>query len=203
MIQILFPIPIGIYERPETSSIEEIDFVKSLHYVNNVYNLIGAGKQILNAPELANIKQFVEKSISEYVEEAYKVTTKFRISLSWSNLTEPNQSHHEHSHQNSIFSGTYYFEDIKDSPIMFGNPHLNRDMVIHNEDGYLDWNEFNSQTWSMNHIKAHSCVLFPSWLKHAVGSNISDTNRYSIAFNTFFAEGESIGIEGSATHLKL
>lgn len=202
MIQGLFPTPLGIYQREVKSTEEEYEFIKNCSYSRNLENFIGEPKDFLENVELKNIKAFLEQSLDSYVKEAYQITTKFKISISWPNLTKPDQSHHIHSHSNSIFSGVYYFEDLTHAPIVFERPGINDKIFdMRNEDGILSYNEFNCETFYASHVKADSCILFPSTLRHRVEKNISGKDRYSIAFNTWFEDNQFIGSVKSANQL--
>ena len=117
-------------------------------------------------------------------------------------MTEPDQSHHEHNHSNSVFSGVYYFEDLDKSPIYFKRPSSNHDIFdFANEDGTSSWNTYNAAKYIASDVTAHSCIIFPSTLSHGVEKNISSKNRYSIAFNTWFEDNQSIGLDAQANKL--
>ena len=206
MLQPLFPIPLGIYKRDIESTKEEYEFVKSRTYSNNLNNYMQKDSRLLlESPELKDIKKFIQKCLDSYVKEVYQCSTKFKISISWANLTEPNQTHHTHNHQNSVFSGVYYFEDLEKSPIYFERPQNQQfgNIDITNKDDTPSFNNYNAARYLATEIKAHTCILFPSLLAHGVEKNISDENRYSIAFNTWFENNQTIGRDQIATSVYL
>jgi uncharacterized protein (TIGR02466 family) len=200
MTQTLFPIPIGISEREQLITEREFEFVKNAEYRNNTLNSAGQKYNIFENAELKNIADFCKKSLDAYVSLHYKVSTKFDIHISWANKTSPGQSHHKHNHANSIFSGVFYFQDLDIAPIRFWNPNEVTSFDIRNNQEYSEWNEFNSPCWAMDHIKANTCIIFPSWLYHDVGENSGDKDRYSIAFNCYFAPNQIVGM--NATMMK-
>jgi len=205
MLQPLFPIPLGIYKRDIESTKEEYEFVKSRTYSNNLNNYMQKDSRLLlESPELKDIKKFIQKCLDSYVKEVYQSNTKFKISISWANLTEPNQTHHKHNHSNSVFSGVYYFEDLEKSPIYFERP-LNQQLSfdITNKDGEVSFNSYNADHYFATEIKAHTCIVFPSVLTHGVEKNISSENRYSIAFNTWFEDNQTIGHDARANSVYL
>jgi hypothetical protein len=105
----------------------------------------------------------------------------FLISSSWMNKIEPGGDGHRHCHTNSIYSCIFYFDSYDGGDVCFHNPfpvsyELDSDDTEHNI--------FNSHEWSINPQK-NRMIIFPSQLYHEVEKNISEKNRYSLAFNLF------------------
>lgn len=101
----------------------------------------------------------------------------------WSTCCCPGESGEEHYHSNSYFSGTFYPFDETPSEISFYSPTHEKSSV--NINGNItEWNYVNSTSWT---IKPQKCdlIFFPSYLKHKVLKNKTNTIRYSLAFNVF------------------
>ena len=113
--------------------------------------------------------------------EDYKYENDFIITTSWFTKTLKDQSSLMHIHNNSFYSGVYYFDDYTDksAPIIFHSPlhqFYDFDIVPSN------WNVQNSTIWKIKPQK-NFLLIFPSYLQHSIEKSIEDTTRYSLAFN--------------------
>lgn len=105
------------------------------------------------------------------------------ICAMWSTCCCPGESGEEHYHSNSFFSGTFYPFDETPSEISFYSPTHEKASLNINAN-VSEWNSLNSTSYS---IKPQKCdlIFFPSYLKHKVLKNKTNTVRYSLAFNVF------------------
>ena len=69
------------------------------------YNRQSEDTFVLDRPELANIRAFIEAKLHEFVTKIYASTDKLVITQSWLNKSKKGESHHEHVHPNSMISG--------------------------------------------------------------------------------------------------
>ena len=84
------------------------------------YNRQSIDTFILDKPELANIRLFIERNLNEYVTQIMGSNSKLIITQSWLNKSGKGEFHHEHYHPNSIISGVWYPQiDEKLPPIQF------------------------------------------------------------------------------------
>lgn len=184
MIEIrnLFPTPIGISRLPRDFTPIEKNIFMNLKMDNNVNNLVSVNTQVLDLPELADLKLIVENSLKEYFDTIYKPREGIEIYLtqSWVNYTQPGMSHHVHEHTNSIVSGVLYIQT-------YGN----RDNIRFLRAKYKmiditsrELNEFNSRSTQMS-VSAKDLIFFPSDTVHQVGKVVDGTTRVSLAFNSF------------------
>ena len=129
----LFPIPVMICPYP-------IDYSKELEWIKNQecrkengggdagnkvhYNRQSEDTFLLDKPELANIRAFIEAKIHKFVTEIMASTDKLIITQSWLNKSKKGESHHEHVHPNSMISGVWY-PQIHEAlpPIQFRSRH--------------------------------------------------------------------------------
>ena len=100
----------------------------------------------------------------------------------WININGKHDYNLPHDHQNSILSGVYYVS-VPDENM--------GDLVLHRGDNaefFLTSKVQKEQTMANTSfipcpIKESMFYLFPSWVKHSVERNESNSERISIAFN--------------------
>ncbi len=196
----LFPKPVLISKYHKDFS-KELEYVKSLEHKLNEKSQKEYAKQstntfLLDEPELASIREFIEAYLKFYVHNVLECTDELVITQAWSNICEKGKKHHEHVHPNSIVSGVFYFQINENlPPIEFRNPNTHSfNLNIQKQ------NNFNSATFLLP-LNSGELILFPSNLTHSVPENKSDLPRISLAFNTFAKN--SLGSIDSLTYLPL
>ena len=99
----------------------------------------------------------------------------------WANMNPPGVSNVLHDHTGTTFSGVYYVQAEEGQG----------DLVFERHDGgeramgpmqILKENPFNARTVTYK-SRTGRLYIFPSWLKHRVDENKTDTARISISFN--------------------
>ena len=179
---------------------EELDFFSSQLQspIQAVSNFSSENKYVLNAPELSELRKLAEEHLQQYFATVYDTANDARlvITQSWLALTRKGESHHAHSHPNSIASGIIYINLAANDGINF----------YRDED--RQW--FDLKPRQQNYYNAYSyfieakigdIVIFPSHIKHGVRPVETDTHRLSLAFNTFIS-GE-IGREEFSNQLRI
>ena len=185
----LFPTPILICPYP-------VDYTRELEWIRNEecrkenkggdagngihYNRQSEDTFVLDRPELANIRAFVEAKLHEYVTKVFASTDKLVITQSWLNKSKKGESHHEHIHPNSMVSGVWYPQIHEQMPPIQFRSRGQRDVSLQTE----KFNTFNSATFMLP-MKRGELILFPSNLQHSVPANQSDEERISLSFNTW------------------
>ena len=184
----LFAIPlyrtiIGTPTEVERDHLSRLEMTEGRHTALNSTNL-----HILDQIQLRELRGKIDLGIQEYMNHLGVDLEKISVNIttSWLNLYEKGDSTHQHSHSNSIISGVYYLEDCDHTaPIQF-----------HRAPGYVNlWpNTINLPIKQHNALnidvitvipKAGELIMWPSHLSHSVPPNESDTQRHTIAFNTF------------------
>ena len=177
----IFPKKIYISHLDRKITNKEIDEVLRLGEIdthNNFGNLIGNNQNILDNEKFADIKNFIQKSLNEYIEKVVqpKNNVSIYITQSWLNYTRTNEYHHMHYHKNSYLSGVFYFNTVKDDKILLidGQPQycLEIESKVLNDHYYFS-------------VKHGQLILFPSLTYHTVEKNNDSETRVSLAFNTF------------------
>ncbi len=201
----LFPTPLLICPYP-------VDYSKELEWIRNSecrkenkggdgghkihYNRQSEDTFVLDRPELANVRAFIEAKLHEYVTKIFSSNDKLVITQSWLNKAKKGESHHEHVHPNSIISGVWYPQIHEQMPpIQFRNKNQ-RDISLQAE----KYNTFNSATFLLP-MKKGELILFPSNLTHSVPVNVGEEERISLSFNTW-SKG-NMGDIKSLTYLPL
>lgn len=177
MLQSLFPIPIGFFERAVTN--EELDWICSLEQRPNTGNTTSVNNKIL--AHLTSMRNWLEECLLNYFQNTInpKHDVTLRITQSWCNFSKPGQYHHKHAHPNSYISGVYYIQTNPDDRIYFY-----RDDWQQIKFPAKNWNMFNSESWWFE-ANAGRLILFPSSLVHMVPTVQGEKTRISISFNTF------------------
>lgn len=192
-IHSLFSVGIASYKFSKGVTERESEYIKSRLYNKNVSNCTTNDFQLVENEILSNIKEFCLAAANDYFQNILKKKHKLRITSSWANVNDFQESHHSHYHKNSVLSGVFYLNDTFSSPIIFHNPNSIKDFW---DCESVDYNEFNSEFIKIG-VEKNTCLIFPSWLFHSVDCNLINEGRYSITFNTFFEKDIVLSSEKS------
>ena len=120
---------------------------------------------------------------------------KFVITDMWSNVLKPGEMHRPHTHSNNILSGVFYVQSEKSSGITFYDPRPQSNVISPTR---TKSNLDNASIVNYESLE-NRMILFPSWLQHYVPTNITKSNRISIAFNVMLKGkvGESKELQSS------
>ena len=193
----LFPTAVAKFELGRDYSAEEMEFVGSQPTHSNMGNTTSDERYVLRHDTMANLREFVENSVAEYLKSIYapKNEVSMRLTQSWLNYTKPGQFHHKHAHPNSFISGVLYMKAARQ-----------RDRIYFYKDGYKqislptdNYNLYNSESWWFE-VGTGDLLLFPSSLTHMV-ETVQEDERISLSFNTFPVG--YVGDESSLTALHL
>lgn len=164
----------------------------------NMGNVTSNNTYVLDEPEMADLKSFMEQGVAKYISLICQLTDGHQIEVtqSWVNYTEKGQFHHKHRHPNSFLSGVFYINAKKDVDKI----HFFKDEFKQIKPEIKEFNVFNSDSWFFS-VESMQLVLFPSSLEHMVQVVESDETRVSLSFNTFFKG--TIGSNKNLTELKI
>ena len=145
---------------------------------NNFGNLISDNQNILDNEKFIDIKNFIQRSLNEYIQKIIqpKNEVSIYITQSWLNYNRTNEFHHLHYHKNSYLSGVFYFNTVENDKIMLVDSQPKYCLEIESEYSIDHWNF---------PVKHGQLVLFPSFLYHKVEKNSGEETRVSLSFNTF------------------
>ena len=177
----LFP---SIVEKVTISLTEkEYTALKSFNQMIQSYgNYITTEKQVLNHPDLSELKKRLTNVVQKYHDKVYKPKhpVEIYITQSWINLTRPGEYHHDHKHPNSYLSGVFYIDVSDGDGITFINDRYSTILIDSEE-----YDEYNGSSWNVP-VSNNDVVVFRSDLMHKVDITSTGNNRVSLAFNTFF-----------------
>lgn len=182
----LFPRPlyktkvdIGLREK-------EINFILNQEMKNNHSNFMSVNQSLLDDPILEGLHTAITVHLQQFLTEVMGARDcKAYITQSWSLINMPGQGMHEHSHSNSIISGSYYFNDLPEpgSDMVF-NRYVGNQIPIKLNLDENKQNQYNTMDIAVR-MEKHDLLMFPSDISHYVDNNMSDKPRHSIAFNAF------------------
>ena len=179
----LFPTPLIAYE-VEMDEKEKLFLFN--HYPDNVKvnygNLMSKDLNILNNPEVKDLKEMLSSYVNDAFTRIYSPTQEcgLYITQSWLNFTIKDGYHHQHNHLNSFYSAVLYLKVTEEDKITFHHPTYNNNYDINTNHYGL----YNSSSWEIP-VKENLLLIFPSSLYHSVPAVKHDNLRVSLSFNTF------------------
>lgn len=166
--------------------------------VESISNASTRDKSVLNNPALSDLRDTLQQHLDEYFKTIYNTSNRvsLKITQSWLTLSRQGESHHAHTHPNSVASGVLYINLAKEDGISF---HRNEDNLWH-ELLPAQENYFNAKRYFIN-TQVGDILLFPSHVRHGVREVVDPVERVSLSFNSFF-EGE-LGKQEFATGITI
>lgn len=182
----IFGYPIWISEETYNFNDKELDYIKNLPTKINGGgggNRISLDDYLFKNKEMSNIKNFCQKQIDKYFYDLMNVEDQIKIytTQAWANYNKKSESHHSHFHANSIVSGVLY---VQTDGVKI---HFERDKYSElwpMQLRYKDFDYYNAFSWWAK-SEPGKIIIFPSKLAHRVEENEGETERISIAINTF------------------
>jgi uncharacterized protein (TIGR02466 family) len=189
----LFPTAVSFFQYDAITE-KETKFLTEQETRSNQGNTTSIDNNILENKEMKKLKQFIEKSLKEYLQNIYvpKNNVEPYITQSWCNYTKEGQFHHKHAHPNSFVSGVFYVQadKTKDKIYFYKDDYQRIDLPA------KEYNPFNSKSWWFE-TGTNDLVIFPSNLTHMV-EKVVGKERISLSFNTFLKGyiGEDLELTG-------
>ena len=182
-VQPLFPVGLGMADIGRLITKDEMDYIYSLEMGRNSGNLVSVHRRVLDAPELSNIRAFIEFNIERYLRDVMCAGDSVRLDItqSWVNVTQTGQFHHHHKHPNSVISGVFYPQATSARDRIHFSREVGAETIRIEPEQF---NTFNSTTWWIP-VTTGKLVLFPSGLHHKVEDLPAGDDRISLSFNTF------------------
>jgi len=173
------------------------EYYQNIEY-NKTYdndNLIFVSKNLSVLNEIKDLKKEINNCCNHFIKNILSMSSDFNIFNSWFTKTKTNGFSDSHIHLNSWFSGVYYPEHNKNFNIKFYN-----DNVFTFKDTINNCGVYNSRDWVINPQK-NQLILFFSNLRHEICKNISEEDRYSLAFNVL--PNGNFGTKDSKVNFKI
>jgi len=176
-------LPTTIYEFHSSVELVDkvLDKVKNLEMVPNESNRRSVTDLFFDD----DLFQWFENCIDEAKDDiGIPKDVKLVITSCWANRTNKMNAHHVHTHPNSFMSGIYY---LSDEHVGGETIFLTQNTWIQNFE-WIDFQNKGNYSISQNFTpKKGTLLLFPSSIKHSVNGLRNNSDRFSIAFNTFFS----------------
>ena len=149
----------------------------SLQYRKNGSNWASSETYVLDLPEFKQLKDTIQVTLDSILEDQYQVDTKktqLYITQSWLIVNESGDSHSQHQHPNSMFSGVVYINAGDPDGLTFLDARFNTRI------------SFESRCYSKADIpvKSGDILIFDSQIQHLVAATERKQKRISLAFNT-------------------
>lgn len=185
-VQPLFIEPVLRVDVSEALTPDVVKTIKNLKMRQNRTNLISEDHYIFDKPELAGLKTAIHGALKIYAEQVMGLPSdqELYVTQSWSLINEPGIGMHGHSHSNSVVSGALYYETM---PEPVAGMIFNRHTQYQQLELTPAPDRTNIYNAPLNKIvpKRGEVVMFSSRLQHVIETNMAQTRRYSVSFNSF------------------
>jgi uncharacterized protein (TIGR02466 family) len=188
----LFPVPIFQYKIENYQEINQelLNYILELQKKNKIgnthsnrggwhspnFDLVNEGPPI---NFINKFKDFLKHIISSDMGWEY-IPNKQRIVSMWAIINKKNSFNVMHNHQNCYLSASYYVRKPEDSgDITFFDP---KEAKTYRFPKIEKYTEYSAGTVTIKPEEG-DLLIFPSYLYHAVGENLSDDNRVVLSFN--------------------
>ena len=165
---------------------EELAFFKEelREPVRAIGNYGSKNKHVLDAAPMQHIRQQLQSHLDNYFKTVFDTSNdaSLQITQSWLTLSRKGESHHPHTHPNSIASGVLYINLAEQDGINF----FRNDDYIWYELMRKNDNYYNASSYLIN-TGVGDIIIFPSNVKHGVREVQNDVERVSLSFNSFFS----------------
>jgi uncharacterized protein (TIGR02466 family) len=199
----IFPTPVMKFKFPRNFNNAELEyFSESKKYAIPFKgsDMMSSDRFVLNNESLADIKKFIDDCLSIYMKKVFNphdsISPKLYVTQSWFNWMNTGTTHQQHTHANSVVSGSFYINANKKYDLLeFLKSDFNQFHILTKE--YNDFNTYDAGIM----VDTYDLILFPSSLLHHVPPTQNPNTRISLAFNTFI-KGK-IGLENSVSYLDI
>lgn len=135
------------------------------------------------SPTFAALERAIDRHVARFVGslDLDLVGRKLAMTDCWVNIMPRGTAHGLHLHPLSTVSGTYYVRTPRGCPrLKLEDPRLERMMA---SPPRMAEAARENRPWVVLPAEAGSVLLFESWLRHEVSTNLAAGDRISISFN--------------------
>jgi uncharacterized protein (TIGR02466 family) len=176
---------VGDFPRP---NLDALTYTSTMPGGGSFNFLSSTDKHVLDRADFQTVREIVMREINVYAHEILAVDRSIELYItdSWINQHRRGHQAGAHIHHNSLISGVLYLRTNEHS----GNIVFHRDVLSHVPfPPALDldmtaFNIYNCKSWGYS-PKTNDICLFPSVVNHSVDPNLSDEDRWCLAFNVF------------------
>lgn len=131
------------------------------------------------------IEKAVMSCVESYVNHVmFQPELRLQSTTSWMTKTKTGGYSKTHSHYNSLLSGVLHLEgsdSTDDGAFIVERPVMPTSFVLTDP---VHFTRDNATSWLFPPIK-NRLFVFPSYLRHAIGTHRAEHDRHSLAFNTY------------------
>ena len=184
-----FPTIIWQGDLKQANNFELVDYVNKLQEQSEGRRVSNYGGWQSEAQDLLAQKPIAVEVLLQGIQTSLNQCTKMaglptlQICDYWFNVNPKGSYNGPHNHRDSLLSGVYYID---------AKPEQGRIQFYRDDDAEFfmprlpKYTQITSQNATYNPAP-HKLLIFPSWIKHSVEGNPTDTNRISMSFNTSIA----------------
>jgi uncharacterized protein (TIGR02466 family) len=182
----MFAVPLYRASLGRSFSLSEMQFFHEAlrGAVPAIANQSSVSKKVLTSPQMKDIRSVIEGHLGQYMSTVFNTSNQVQLQItqSWLTLAGKGQSHHVHTHPNSVVSGVLYINLAPQDGISF---YRNEDNIwyelVKQQDNYFNAHQYFVQA------TVGDLLLFPSNVRHGVRPVTENVERVSLSFNTFFS----------------
>jgi uncharacterized protein (TIGR02466 family) len=186
----LFPTPVFTYDLPNCEALNAplLSAVAKLREIDpgqqrsNVHGWHSSTPHLPKLPEFAPVIKQTLEVLKGAVEGMGYQNMGLVLANSWIVVNPKGASNAEHCHPRAFISGAYYIQVSSEglAPLVFHDP---REVKVFSE----PVGKHQETMYTVDQVgvqaRAGRLVLFPSWLRHSVLPNPSETERIVFSFN--------------------
>ena len=150
-------------------------------------------------PELNFIRERFVNIGLDYARNVLQIENDLIMPHSWMAITKKGNSHHEHLHQNALFSIVYYAR-VKSGSLMIALDKSTIEHIFNFHYKIKNYNIYNSSTWEVKPEQG-DFIVFPADIRHSTTPNEDEEDRIIFGAN-FFITGQ-MGEKQKLTELDL
>ena len=151
-------------------------------------NLSTATSILTDFPELNFIKDRFFNIGLDYARNVLQIENDLTMPHSWMAITKKGDWHHEHIHQNALFSVVYYVR-VKSGSLTITLDKSTLEKIFNFHYKIKNFNIYNSSTWEIKPEQG-DFIVFPADFRHSTTPNEDDEDRIIFGAN-FFITGET------------
>jgi uncharacterized protein (TIGR02466 family) len=138
---------------------------------------------LFDLPQCQSFKHLIDAAVLETAKAIGYGEVKMQSERCWANVNPKYASNTVHDHANCLFSGVYYVQTPPNSGnLTFHDPRQARVFMQPRVSGYTPYIADSIDV----EVQEGVIMIFPSWLKHGVETNLSGRDRVSLSFNYVF-----------------
>lgn len=196
--------PLFVYKtdfRIKEDFLKEFINKNTFHRDNNKIeiDLSTATTILTDFPELGFVRDRFFNIGLDYARNVLGIDNDLIMPHSWMAITKKGNSHHEHIHQNALFSMVYYVR-IESGSLMISLDKSTIEHIFNFHYKIRNFNIYNSSSWEIKPEQG-DFIVFPADFRHSTTPNESDVDRIIFGAN-FFITGQ-LGDKPKLTELDL